>query len=417
MDVMKIKDLFFVGVTEVILILFILISIYDVDTLKTMKSSKNESLLKIVASVIIILIINYLSKKYFHNFLVTGALTVFIYIVVLKAIWRLNFRSSIFFGMLGYILIVTSEIIMFPIMNMMIDINIVNPMLLEDRFELSLPSKLFQLLILFTFIKLDLKISTNRLFKTDWVKMSIDEIVNICWLIIMQILVIIFIGNSIERLMKFRFQDIQNIIIKGNMHLFYIGTILIVAISIIIFKRVLLHEFNRQLSDSPKEAFQTIIQSSTREDIELYIKLLAGYLNIVTLEDIEDIFSKLLHKKTEVRCNLDEKLSLTICDYSDLFTLFEHITDILYSKFTAKSLRLDMFEENNTVITNITMELDELQKIRFKRFVVKNRDINEIKNKLFLENNAVIDINYRQSIVDFEVKMPIREVIFDETKE
>lgn len=410
MDSMSLMDLMIVGIPEVLLIIFIIFAIYDFNLLKQIKQKKN--ILKMVTSIIIVLTINYLSRKIFSNFMMIGLCTTIIYMIVFKGIWKFKFYYSLLLGLLSCFILWSSEILTYPVVNKIIDDRLIISQLINNRIVLSIPSRIFQIIILFILIKINIKIINIELFNTEYRNLSLSQLISRILIIIMIILCLIFLINYIEIFMKITFNDLKMFFIKDDMKIRYILVICFVLISVMIFKRTISYEIDKQILNSPKLILEKIIQNSDKYELEYYIRLFGSYLNVITLEDIEQIFSQILN----VECNIDPTIALTVCDYKYLLKLFDNIVKTLRTKIETRFLKFIMKKNSNNINIVMTFYFNDFQKIKFKKYVDKNKCFNECKTKLVLENDALINIDFNKSIVKLTIIIPIKEVIFNENK-
>jgi len=277
MDKMSLGDIFLVGVPDALVWFTFGILLCNRDYFK----SKNifSIILKFIISSVIILSIVVYMRTIVSNIVYTSMLSALLYTIIFKIIWRFNTRTSIFTGIL-FVFMSTS------IENIFIHISIYTKIFSESRFSMSIPIRIFEIILVYVVYRCKINLSDIIIFKTDWNNMKLSNKITTIILIIFIFLGFIVSNSYTDILIKQSLykMDLTNIVF--DIHLMFYGVILLVFSGLIIINRTIGYENIKKEVRDIRDAFElpreilllNFLRASQPEDIPKYQEIFTKYI-------------------------------------------------------------------------------------------------------------------------------------------
>ncbi len=272
---MNIIDLLILGTPEIILTVLVILLLFKRDTLK---NSKGKIIMNFMMSCCIILPQIYITRNYFNNLLPHSVITIIFYIIVLKAVWKIETWQSILLGIWCVFFIVFTEMVSsYPIIFDLFTLETFN----ENRLFLTIPTRLLQILICIAIFKGNFTLSNHVFFKKSWNVLTISNKVTIIFLSIIPLICTLFYIFYLDKLFNLS---------SLNLKLYFLTLLFIIA-ALILQNRTRNYESFKEIFKNDIEIIKKLTYSNRndKEKLELYKKIIDEELHKLENEEKKTI--------------------------------------------------------------------------------------------------------------------------------
>ncbi len=269
MDNMSINDVVFVAFLEIFINMLIALSLYA-NVKKYIKENFIQFITKAIIMVLFISISIYFERKYLTNIAAIATLSIIAFILGFKWIWKLNYRFSIIAGFTSIFCIMAAEFITYPFYPIILDFLQSNSFW-QNRFILTLPSRLVQIFILFMILRKEYTLSDVTVLADDWTRMSKFDRITAKTLIITIGICMFFIFNFQDLFMKLNAYQIKSPGININLAVYFVQNFFYISVALFLIRRTRKYsKYKKILSQEPIDIFEKIVGAATAEELEIY---------------------------------------------------------------------------------------------------------------------------------------------------
>lgn len=414
---LNLRDLLLVGMPEFGLTILTGIIICEGNIFINKKlKEKILIFMKIVFSVFSMLLIVRLFRKSTSNVIVLGKFIILGYCVNYRFVWKFNWRKSVICGILTDYILMSSEIITYPIINYLLNNILLNSTLFNNKFLLSLPVRLFQLLIIIVLLKIKISFKNNNLLNYKWIGLSKSKKVTTVIMILLILASSLFNENYIEMFVKFKLNDINTTNINVNLQIIYFETILFLIVVLTLLNRTIEYESFKKVMTNPKVTMEKLLENSTEQEIVYYSYLFKSYNNIVKLENVEQKMARFIDDGLDIEYKIDEKLIFIDFNYSTICTIMEYFLEELLKISYNNKLFVNFYSDNDKITIDLNIKAHEIQLKRVKKIMNNDDLLNRMKAKFEASDKTKFKITYENGIIRIKITMFVKEVKKDEKK-
>lgn len=273
---MDINTILFIGIPESFLSYLFGLLIWQ--GREIFKEKKNIPKL-LTASIIIPIIMNLL-KSHVDSIIATTLLCILIYVIVFKALWKINLRCALINSTVMMMLIMVSEIATVQLISEFIKATIEK----YGFFNMgamalwTFPTRFIQLITIVIVYQLNLTFKNNKFLFEAWDNLSKSEKV-IIHTLFRHLIISIILSSCYTQI----FKDIMenNISIKlfeATLYLVLLTSIYFLLSSLqLLFRQALLEDLKEIVFRGPRELFKLILESSNEDQIKDYQLQLLEY--------------------------------------------------------------------------------------------------------------------------------------------
>ncbi|WP_432661992.1 hypothetical protein R9X47_15615 [Wukongibacter baidiensis] len=402
MDNMSLVDAMIVGAPEVLLICLTGLVIIKGNVFKS-KEFDLKFIVKILLVSIIFPIVIAIVRRNIHSFIIINFISLLYFILVLKIVFQFNIRQALLGGYLSMFALMFCEIFPTPIINLL-RVKYSGDYF-DYRFIFSFPTRILQMTILFICLKFNLK--SNKLLNLKWNLLSKSKKITFYVITLLLVSGYLFGVNYTEIFFKIKLYDIKVDKIFFNIQIFLIETIVFIIVTIVLLNRTILYENYKEILNSPKKTFETLLYNSTEDEIHYYLNLMKTYINVIEIEKIEEILKEMKEESNDFHYYIDERLGLISYNFKKIYFILEIL---LYS-----ALRKINFE--NVIVTlelrdcigfNLKILLNDIEKRKLIKILEQDLDMENIKFSLIGEDARYQIIKDRYFALDIQI--PYKEV-------
>ncbi|AFS77313.1 hypothetical protein Curi_c02330 [Gottschalkia acidurici 9a] len=264
MDEMKFIDIVLVGVPEITIMLIIgLLLGYGKEFYKRL----NFLIFRVVIANVLILCIIFFARSRLTNIQAIGISSLLAYIVTFRSLFRMNIRKSIIIGSLVMFIIFSTEIITFPILKY-----IAEGKYFEDRFNVTLITRIIQIIILICLHKFEISLTNNSVVSRGCYRLKANE----------KIIMILLIFNSTytDLYLKINMNILDPKDLNLNMTIYFIENLLFIAVTVYILNRTKdYYKYEETLLKEGDELLLRLLDATDDSDtIKRYKRVCEAYL-------------------------------------------------------------------------------------------------------------------------------------------
>nr|WP_041701630.1 hypothetical protein [Gottschalkia acidurici] len=273
MDIMTLKEILIVGVPEVFIVILIgLVLGFSNDFFKQIRLWG----LKLFISVMFILIGIYFIRSRATSIQSISIFCLITYIASYKFIFEMNTRKSIIIGSIVMFLILSSEIVTFPVLKY-----IENGVYFKNRINVTIITRVIQIIILVLFYKANMHISNINMISCKWRDLKIKEKITIVFIISLLVLCVIFNASYSDLYVKLNISNLklEDSYIRLNMFMYFMENILFIFIVLYLLNRTKnYYIFEEFLLQGDEAILRDLLELADEERIREYKKICDQYL-------------------------------------------------------------------------------------------------------------------------------------------
>lgn len=402
MDNMSLVDAMIVGAPEVFLICLTGIILIEGNIFKY-KEFDLKFIIKIVLISIAFPLVIIIVRRNINSFIIINFISLLYFILVLRIVFRLNIRQALLGGYLAMFALIFSETFATPIMNL-VTIKY-GGYYFDNRLILSIPVRGLQIIILFICLKFNLK--SNKLLNLHWNVLSKSK--KITFYVITSLLVsgYLFSVNYTELFFKIKVYDIDVEKIFFNIQIFLIETIVFIIVTIVLLNRTILYENYKEILNSPKKTFETLLFNSTENEIHYYLNLMKTYLNVIEIEKIEEMLKDMKESSNNFHYHIDERLGLVNYNFKKIYFILEILLNSALNKINFENIIVTL-ELKDSISFNLKILLNDIEKRKLIKILEQDLDMENIKFSLIGESAKYEIIKDKYFALDIQI--PYEEV-------
>lgn len=463
MDIMKLTDIFFFGVPETSITIFIALRLLS----NKIGFKEKEMYIKLILSNIMILSIILFSRSLLSSIIYIALSSMAIYTLSYKHIWDYNWRQSVFAGSISIFLIMSMEIMTFPLVNWLIN-TFQDLTLLGDRLIVFIPTRVVHIFILILVIKYNITLRGDHLIASNWKELSRNRKIIIITFITSILLCVIINTNYTDLYVKahisgndimFRLtgSEIVNneplkIDISGlatnpyvsvgndeipyigtikagqtleidtdkktakldtpsitlNMNIFYYASILIILTTLILLFRTIKNEEYREiLRKTPEQFIKGILENSSYEELNNYTEIFLREIQVAKIDKLQKYCEYIKGSYSQLSYKINDNIIYADIDYTTVMDFVERFIHQLRNY--DKNVYFEVNKEDGYIV--MTLEVVAIDEIKFKAIESNYKKMTGLKKTVVLEYNAMISLNYQSNDhqVILKINIPIHK--------
>ncbi|AFS77311.1 hypothetical protein Curi_c02310 [Gottschalkia acidurici 9a] len=272
MDIMKFIDFALVGVPETTMMLLIgLLLGYGKGFYKRL----NFLMFRVVIATVLILCAIFFVRSRLTSIQAIGMSSLLIYIVTFKSLFGMNIRKSIVTGSLAIFIISATEIVTFPILKY-----IAEGKYFEDRFNVTLITRIIQFIILICLHKFEISLTNISAVSRGWYRLKTNEKITSIFVMLLLMLCVIFNTSYSDLCLKINMNTLNSKDLNINMTIYFIENLLFIAVTVYILNRTKdYYKYEEILLKGEDELLLRLLDATDDSDtIRRYIRLCEAYL-------------------------------------------------------------------------------------------------------------------------------------------
>jgi len=402
MDNMSLFDAIVVGVPESLLIVLIGIVTIKGNVFKA-KTFDLKDIVKLLIVSIVFPLSLIIIRGNVHNFIIIGLTSLTINILILKTIFQFNLRQALLGAYLAMFTLVFAETFSTPIISLL-RVKY-SGYYFNYRFMFSLPTRIFQIMILFICLRFNLK--SNKLLNLEWHLLSKSKKTNFYIIGLLLASGYLFSMNYSEVFFKVNLYNIDVEKIFFNIQIFFIETIVFMIVTVILLNRTILYENYRYALNTPKKTFQTLLYNSTEKEIYYYLDIVKNYLEVIKIEDVEKKLKEMKKTSKSLYYNIDKKLWSVDYNFKKIYFILEIFLNNVITEISFENMTIDL-ELKKDILFSLKIILNDIEKRKLLKILKKELDMENIKLSLFSEN-AEYRIT-KEKYFEIDIQIPYENV-------
>ncbi len=372
-------EMLLVGIVEVPLVILMALIICKGNTILQVKGKKLIYFVsRLLFSSALLLIAIFFLKLVVRVLALTTGMTPLVTSLILRYIWKLNIRQSLISGCITCFILVIMDFMPFPILLLLIDFDDI------PQYTVLIGScvRVLHVIIIVVMIKFRLNLSKVNLLSKNWKELTPAAQKTVVLIICLIFICITFAGNYADIFFKL---GAYGNVVSMNIHVFFVGTLIIMCIAIALLSRTYYFEMCRD-----------ILNLDMLEEINDFRRLKAdNFIRFIA-------YMQKKHKTLKSVEIGDRLKDFDEMDYSFIAQLIAFI--MCFERFRDSSVDLAVSIDQDAVVCNVCIESDELS---FRKLMMQ-AGYQKVKNDLIVNSRARLDAKYKEGKLVFSISQPIR---------
>ncbi|MCG8502324.1 MAG: hypothetical protein MJB12_18225 [Firmicutes bacterium] len=335
-------------------------------------------ILKLLLSSIIILVLMFFIRTTLVYMVFTSGVCTIVFLLVLRYLWGFNVRQSLISGCITAFTLAILDFAPLPILFLFMEFEDI----LQHKVWIGSCVRIIHAIIIVVMIKFRFNLSKVNLLSKDWKELTPAAQRTAILIICLIFICITFVGNYADVFFKL---GAYGNVVSMNIHVFFIGTLIIMCIAIALLSRTYYFEMCRD-----------ILNLDMLQEINDFRRLKAD--NFIR-------FIAYMQKKHKTLKSVEIGDRLKDFDEMDYTFIAQLIAFIMcFEPFRDSSVDLAVSIDQDAVVCNVCIESDELS---FRKLMMQ-AGYQKVKNDLIVNSRARLDAKYKEGKAVFSISQPVR---------